>query len=57
MHKALSGDPEHPTLSVLPLAPLSLLGTPRASYATEYICYMSGNVQEEGEISEWQKLV
>ena len=44
-------------LSTLPLAPLSLLGTPRALYATEYICYVSGSVQEETETSEWQKLV
>lgn len=48
--EALSGNPEHP-------APLSLLGTPWALYATEYICYVSGNVQEETETSEWQKLV
>lgn len=45
------------TLSTLPRAPLSLLGTLRALDAAEYICYVSGNVQEETETSEWHKLV
>lgn len=45
------------TLSILSLTVLSLLGTPCALCATEYICYVSGDVQEKTETSEWQKLV
>lgn len=45
------------TQSILPLAPLSLLETPREPYATECVCPVRVNMQEEAETSEWPKLI